>query len=236
LDDYRKALTGIEELRRWDPKNVLWQRERAAGQLLVSGGTVACHTSEPKNCDPMPSLEEAEAMSLEAIAALRALSKTDLSNVSWQRDLGWALQVHAKVLAKQGRHRQTERLASLEESERVYSNSLPDKADAEGVAQFGGLLKDKSNALAELNQTLKAEETLQRAIDLFKRLVADHQDNPKYIAELSDTLQREAEIRRKAGDETNAHAAESEVQRLNEKYVTLITIPSPKSINLQGLL
>lgn len=220
LDDYRKVLAEFEELRRWDPNNRLWQRERAATQLLVSEGVVACHESKTKDCKPMPSLEEAEAISLEAIATLRALAQFDSSNVSLQTDLGWALQNHARVLAAQSR--QTERLAILEESERVYSNSHPDNADAEGVAALGRLWIDESDALAALGRLPEAKETLQRSIDLFKRLIAAHENNPTYVADLSAARQREAEIRRKAGDRTGADVADREKKQLDDKYWMLI--------------
>jgi hypothetical protein len=49
LDDYRKAQVEFEELSRWDPDSKLWQRERAATQLLVSEGIVACHKSKDKD-------------------------------------------------------------------------------------------------------------------------------------------------------------------------------------------
>ena len=125
LDDYRNVLAGFEELRRWDPNNRLWQRERAAAQLVVSEGMVACHESKTKDCKPMPSLEEAEATSLEAIATLRALAEIDQTNFSLQRDLAasWALQDRARVLASQDR--KAERLASIEEAEEFSSARSP---------------------------------------------------------------------------------------------------------------
>jgi hypothetical protein len=239
LDDYRKALTGFEEFRRWDPSNRLWQRERAANQLLVSEGIVTCHTSKTKDCNPMPSLEEAEAVSLEARAALRALAETDLSNVSWQRDLGWALEVHAKVLAVKGckddclafleesevlavKGCKDDCLVFLEESEKVYSRSQLDKADAASLAEFGRLLQEKSGALAALDRLFEAKEILQRALVLFETLTEAHRDTPIYVSDLSKAYQREAEILQKADDGTGADAAKSEVQRLNAKYETLV--------------
>ncbi len=233
LDDYRKVLSEFEELRRWDPNNRLWQRERAATQLLVSEGILACHASKTKECKPMPSVEEAEAMSLEAIATLRALAQIDPSNVSLQKDLGWALQDHARVLAAQGR--QTEQLAILEEAERIHSNSQPDKAEAEGVAALGRLLGDKSDALAALDRPLEAEATLQRSIALFKGLIAVHQDSPGHVAELNAARQREAEILRKAGDRTGADAADRERKQLDEKHESLSRNRQEKADKLEAL-
>jgi tetratricopeptide (TPR) repeat protein len=208
LDDYRNALAGYEKLRRWDPDNRLWQRERAAIQLKVSEGMVACHESKTN--------EEAEASALEAIATLRTLAGIDPTNFSLQRHLGWALQEHARVLASQDR--KAERLARLEESERFYINSIPDPADAGGAEALGGLLLDKVDALAVLDRQAEAEATLQRSIGLFEGLIAAHQDNSTYVNDLSAARRREAEIRRKTGDGIGADAADLEVTRLNEQY------------------
>lgn len=177
LDDYRKVLSEFEELRRWDPSNRLWQRERAATQLAGEPkGILACLASKAKDCKPMPSVEEAEAMSLAAMATLRALAQIDRSNVSFQRDLSWALVDYARVLAAGGR--QTERLVILKEAERIYGNSQPDKADAEGVAALGRLLEDKSDALTALGRLPEAKESLRRSVDLFEGLIAAHPDKP----------------------------------------------------------
>jgi tetratricopeptide (TPR) repeat protein len=227
LDDYRNALAGYEELRRLDPDNRLWQRDRAAIQLKVSEGMVACHESKTKDCEPMPSLEEAEATILEAIATLRALAGIDRTNVSLQMDLGWALQEHARVLASQDR--KAERLARLEESEKIYINSIPDPPDAGGAEALGGLLLDKIDALAVLDRQAEAEATLQRSIHLFSGLIASHQDNSTYVADLSAVRQREAEILRKTGDKAGADAADREVTRLNEQYQKTIESNNQKA-------
>jgi tetratricopeptide (TPR) repeat protein len=216
LDDYRRVLAGFEELRRWDPDNRLWQRERAASQLLVSGGIVACHERKTKEC---PSLEEAEAVNLEAIAALRTLTQLDSTNTSWQSDLGWALQSHAKVLAAQGRH--SERLAILEEGAQVYGKSQPEKADAESSAVLGRILQDKSNTLVALGRLSEAKQALQSSMDRFKQLIADHSDAPNYVADLSVARQHEAELLRKAGNSSAADAADRERTGLDKKYATL---------------
>ncbi len=215
LDDYQKVLAEFEELRRWDPSNKLWQRERGAVQLLVSEGIVACHKSKAKGC---PSLEEAEARVLEAIATLRALVQIDPSNLSWRRDLAWALQDHAEVFAASGRH--LECLAKLEELEQTYG-AQPGKADAEAWAMLGRRLEDESDAWAALGRLAEAKTTLQKTTDLFSRSVLAFPNVPRYVAELSEAHRRAAEILRKAGDKGSADAADRQRVSLNKQYASL---------------
>ncbi len=226
LEDYRKALADIEELRRWDPSNRLWQRERAASQLLVSGGIVACRASRAKTCKPLPALEESEAIVLDAIAALRELAGIDGTNVSLQRDLGWALREHAKVLDAQGRHR--ERLATLNDSERAYVASQTDKADAEYTAAHADVLLDRAEALAQLGERAEAKATLQEAIGLHRELVQAHPDNANHMAQLSEAYRRGAAILRKARDSIGADASARERKLLEEKSSTLTENRSKK--------
>jgi len=229
LDDYRKALAGFESLRQRDPDNRQWQRERAANQLLVGEGLLACSLS--RKCKPMPSLEEAEATILEATAALRALALIDQSNVSLQSDVGWALETHAKVLAAQGRKH--ERLEKIKEAEQAYLKAQPDKTDASGVATRGRLLVEKADVLATLGRLPEANETVQKAIDLFKGLIATHQDNPIYVANLYEIYTREAEMRRMAGDRTGFEVADREVSKLSEQYVKIIQKSNSKADKLE---
>ena len=216
LTDYRQALTDFEELRRWDPNNRQWQRERTAVQLLISSWIVTCHARQTKDCEPASALEEAAAMNVEAIATLRAMAQIDPSNVSLQTDLGWALQEYANVLAAQGW--KTERLAILEKSEQVCRNSQSKNAGAESVAALGSILRDKAEALAALGRPHEAQAALQNSIELFKGLRAAHQDAPVYVAQLSAARRSEAEIRRQAGDTAGAAAADREAERLDKEY------------------
>jgi tetratricopeptide (TPR) repeat protein len=225
LEDYRKALSDIEELRRWDLSNRLLQREQAASQLLVSGGMVACLASETKRCNPRPSLEEAEASVLDAIAVLRELVAIDGTNVSLQRDLGWALREHAKVLDAQGRHK--ERLARLNDSERALA-SQTDKADAEYTAAHADVLLDRAEALAQLGERAEAKATLQEAIGLHRELVQAHPDNANHMAQLSEAYRRGAAILRKARDSIGADAYARERKLLEEKSSTLTENRSKK--------
>ena len=219
LDDYRTVLAEFEELRRWDPDNRLWQRERAATQLLVSAGIVACHESATKNCAPMPSLQEAQATTLDAIATFRTLAGIDQTNVSLQRDLAWAFQGYAKVRALQGSP--DEAPALLAKSELSYSGCKVDAADAECLSSLGRLLGDQSDALVALKRLPEAKNTLQRSIDASLALTRAFRDNPTYVANLSEARRREAEIRRKSGDRTGATAIDRERTRLDQEYQAL---------------
>src|SRR6266446_769823 len=220
LDDYRTVLDAFEDLQRWDPSNQLWQRERAATQLLVSEGIVACRDRRIKHCDPRPSIEQAEAVTLEAIATLRELAQIDQTNVSLRKDLGWALLCHARVLAARDLH--TERLAALEESESFYATPRLDSADTDAEALLANLLLEKSRALAALNQPQQAEDTLQKSIDRLKGLIRTHPNAPNYVQYLIAARMREAEVRREAGDRVAAAAAGGEVTELKALHKTLI--------------
>ncbi len=218
LEDYRRALAELEELRRLDPGNRLLQRDQAASQLLVSAGIVACRASETKKCNPRPTLEEAEANVLDAIAVLRELVAIDGTNVSLQRDLGWALQEYATVLKAHGRQR--ERLARLDDAERIVVKARYDKADAEYTAAQAEVLLNRAEALASLEKRLEAIANLRKSVNLYEELMQAHPDNPNYVAQLSDTHRRGAAILRNAGDSVGAESAESERRQLEEKYST----------------
>jgi hypothetical protein len=218
LDDYRRGLAGYEELRRWDPDNRRWQQERSANQLRVSAGILACAKNKTTDCKPEPSLEEAQATTLEAIATLRALAQSDPSNVTSRFGLGLALQAHSDVLA--ALDRQKERLTFLEKSEQHFRDSRIDSADADATEMLANLLISKSEALEALGQRAAAKATLQNAIELFDGLIVAHKDTLTYVADQSAAFRRKAEILRREGDETGAEAAKAEKKKLDEKYDT----------------
>jgi hypothetical protein len=219
LDDYTAVLTEFEALRRWDPDNRLWQRQRAASQLVLSEGILKCNDSKTKGCKPAPLLEDAEALSLEAIATFRTLAQLDAANVSWQYDLAWALQDHANVLARLGR--QAESLAMLEKAETIIGAYQQDPTKADAVSKMGDLLTQKAQTLTALGRLPEAGESSQRAIEIYAGLMTAHQDNPTYVYSSSLAQQNLAEILRKAGDATGAAAADRETKQLNEKYDAL---------------
>jgi hypothetical protein len=231
LDDYSVVLTEFEALRRWDPDNRLWQRQRAAAQLVLSEGILKCNESKTKDCKTAPSLEDAEALSLEAIATLRALTQLDAANVSWQYDLAWALQDHASVLAKLGR--EAESLAMLQRVEPIVSAYKGDLANADAASKMGGFLTQKSQTLAALGRLPEAKESSQRAIDIYAALMTAHQDNPTYVYYLSLARQNLAEILRKAGDSTGVAAADRETKQLDEKYDALTRARQAKDQTLK---
>jgi tetratricopeptide (TPR) repeat protein len=218
LEDYQKVLAEFEELRRWDPNNRLWQRERAATQLLVSEGIVACHENKTYACKPLMPLEEAEALDLDAVATLRALASIDETNLSLTRDLAWAYESYAQLLAVQGKH--LERLARLEESEQLYRKSKVDAANAENEVALGRLLVNKADALVVLGRRRNALESLQQSVDTFKRLIEAHPDNYIYLDDQKEAYLRLAKLSRDAGDTTAADAAKREAKQLTEKYAT----------------
>lgn len=232
LKEYRDLLTRYDMLQRLDPNNRLGEREREAGRLLVAEGIMACHGS--KGCKPMPSLEEANATSLEVIGTLNALAQIDTTNTSLQRDLSWAWRVHGKVLL--ALNQRAEGLAALETSEQIDKRVKLDDKNAADIGARGDLLMDKAGALAMLGRQAESKAALDQAIDLFKRRIADHPDNLAYRYEMSGTRKREAEIRRKVGDWSGADAAAREVAPLEKQSNDLLASYQDEPTKLTALL
>ncbi|TXI20919.1 MAG: hypothetical protein E6Q62_00045 [Nitrosomonas sp.] len=221
LQDYREVLAEFEILRRRDPTNRLWEREQAAVQLLIADSIAGCYQSKRKDCKAI-SLLEAEVTSLKAIKTLKILTELDPSNISWQRDLGWAQRVRAKVLSVQTRP--TERLEALQESEQSYRTTVPDHSDAEWVWALGSTLTDQSWALADLKKWPEAKATLQKVITLygqFKKEFESQGDNLIIVNYLRNARTEEAKLLRKAGDKTDADLADKEQKQLEEQASSL---------------
>ena len=222
LQDYRLVLAEFDELRRRDPTNRLWEREQAAVQLLIAEGIVACRQNKVKNCKPMPLLGEAEITSLQATITLRELTKSNPSNVSWQRDLGWAQQVRAKVLAAETRS--AESLEVLRESERSYNATILDRSDADLVWSLGSTLLSQAWALADLKNWPEAKATLQRVVTLFEQFEKERGaqgDNLIILGYLWNARTEEVKFLQKAGDKKGADLAEQKRKRLEEQYNNL---------------
>ncbi|HYK02856.1 MAG TPA: hypothetical protein VE974_13940 [Thermoanaerobaculia bacterium] len=219
LADYRRVLAESEELRRSDPNDRLWQRERAASQLLVSTGIVACN-QKPGSCTPMPSLDDAEALVMEATAALRALAAADASNMSLQDDLIRAGQARSAILAGRGGHAE-ERLSIIRNIHRIQDQAVRDRNDARAEQTAVHLLREEAEVLLELGQVPEARETLRRAIDRATKLVAAHPVNALYFDTLASTWAREAVLSARAGDPRGAAAASVEEQRAAAKFDAL---------------
>lgn len=211
LADYRRVLAEAEELRRSDPDDRLWQRERAASQVLVSTGIVACN-QKPGSCTASPSLDDAEALVLEAIAAFRALAAIDTTNTSLQDDLVSAWQARSAILAARG-GQATERLFVIDNAQRVHDRAVRDRNDAGREQTAVQLLGEQADILLELGRLPAAREMLRRAIDRATKLVAAHPDNPLYFSTLARTRAREATLLAKAGDPYGAAAASAEKKR-----------------------
>lgn len=216
LDDYRTGLAEIEELRRWDPKNRQFQRERAVMAILVSETIALCNEAERSNaCRPMPSLAAAEASVLEALASLRTIAHLDVTNLSVQGEISWGLQTLAKIHSVANRH--AESLSRLLEAERMLRSSRTDKADSENVLQISDLLMDLSDAYAALKHDAEATSSLQQSRTMLENLVTTHPDNETYLFNLRKAWKSEAELMERRGDPVGAASAAAEAARLETR-------------------
>jgi len=220
LDDDRNVLAESDELRRSDPDDRQWQRQRAASQLRVSEGIVACN-QKPGSCTPMPSLDDAEALVLEAIATLRALASIDTTDTSLQNDLVWAGQARSAIFAARGGHA-AERLDAIRNAQRVRDQAVHDRNDAAGEQTAVELLDEEADVLLELGRLPEAKEALRQAIDRSTKLVAAHPDNPLYIQTSAVTWGREAVLLGKTGDANGAAAASEEEKRATARFDDLL--------------
>jgi tetratricopeptide (TPR) repeat protein len=216
LADYRRVLAESEELRRSDPDDRQWQRERGASQLLVSTGIVACN-EKPGSCTPSPTLDDAEALVLEATAALRALASVDTTNTSLQDDLVWAGQARSAILEARGGHA-AERLSVIRNAQHIRDQAVRDPNDAGGEQTAVHLLREEADILLELGRLPEARETLRRALDRATKLVAAHPDNALYFQTLGVTWARQAVLLGKDGDPKGAAAASAEEKRATARF------------------
>jgi tetratricopeptide (TPR) repeat protein len=216
------VLAEAEELRRSDPDDRLWQRERADSQLLVSAGIAACN-QRPGSCVPMPSLDDAEALALEATATLRALAALDATNSSVQDDLVMAAQTRSAILTARG-GRAADRLPVIREAQQVQAQAVRDRNDARAEQSAVHLLGEEADILIELGRLPEARETLRRALDRATKLVAAHPGNALYFDTLAFTWAREAVLLGKAGDAKGAADASEKEERaamkVDDVYVT----------------
>jgi tetratricopeptide (TPR) repeat protein len=219
LADYRRVLTESEELRRSDPDDRFWQRERAVSQLRVSTGIVACH-EKPGSCAPLPSLDDAEALVLEATAALRALASADTTNMALQDDLVSAGQARSAILGARG-GQAAERLSIIRNAQRVRDQAVRDRNDGDGEETAVHLLAEEADLLLELGRLPEARETLRRANVRATKLVAAHPDNALYFDTLALTWAREAVLLGKAGDPKGAAAASEEEKHATARFDAL---------------
>jgi tetratricopeptide (TPR) repeat protein len=219
LADFRTVLADSEELRRSDPDDRQWQRERAASQLLVSTGIVACN-ERPGACSPMPSLDDAEALVLEAIAALRSLASVDTTNTSLQDDLVFAWQARSAILRARG-GQAAERLAVIRDAQRIQDQAVRDPNDAGSEETMVHLLREEGDILLELGRLPEAGETLRRSLDRATKLAAAHPDNALYFDTLADTWERQGALLGRAGDRKGAAAATVEQQLATARFFSV---------------
>ncbi|HYC88501.1 MAG TPA: hypothetical protein VEO54_04750 [Thermoanaerobaculia bacterium] len=212
LKDYREALAGFDELRRWDPENRVWAREQAVAQLRLATEMAACHGAPSETpCSPMPPLGDAEGMVFDSLAALRVLSGQDRTNVVLRDHVTWALYRHAQVLVAAKRH--DEAVKRIREAERLHQSRTPDPDDAEYRLDLGLLLQESVSALFGGNRFQEAAATVRRTVDIYERLVHEHPDNARYLDALANTRWWDAAVREKLGDDKGAETARAEAAR-----------------------
>jgi len=217
LDADRNLLEGFSRMLRWDSGNRLWRREKAATQLLLVEVILACNANTKKgSCKPMPSLNEAEDLNLEAIGVMRRLVADDPGNVSWRQDLAWCWLDRARVQAVRGR--QSEQLVALETAADLYRRSPTEDADANATLWLASVWSEKSAALRELHRTAEAATALQESIRLLKKRMAAGADDPDLIVALAGARQSEADIDQKLHDTDGAARAASEEKQLRSQY------------------
>ena len=221
LADYRTVLAGFDELRLWDPNNRIWQRQRAANQLLIGAGIVACNSGKKGACNPSPSLAEAEAFDWDAIATFRNLISSDESNISWQADLAWALESQAAVMAAAKRN--DKRLELLGQAVDLMGRVVArNERDGDSMGKYGRMLYEKADALKDLNRPAEAKEFVEKSVKVFTRLMTDHPEDPGYMFYLSAARTSEAGVLQKAADAKGAAAAEATAGELKTRAEDLV--------------
>jgi tetratricopeptide (TPR) repeat protein len=217
LQDMKDALAGFDELGRWDPRNAGWTHDRALAQLTLARAIAGCHLAGNNACSPLPPLENAQAMTLEALTTLGTLAAADRTNQSLQANVGYALETYVTVMMTAGgRTDLAEALARLQESERFWSARRRDPADTLGILEFGQILQLQAFMLFSLERPAEAMQTLQRAIAIYEPLERRQPDNIEYIDSLASARGFEKMLRGMLGDAAGAAAAGKEMQRLDE--------------------
>ena len=212
LKDNRKALEDADVLRQWDPKNRLWLRERAANQILIAEGILAC-LAEKADCGPDTSMETAEFVILDSIASIRGLVKADPQHTSLVGDLVWALRTYARIAAETNRNDVS--LKYLAEAESLAKVD-PKLADALRAHEYADLLSQKAAMLESSRERRKARAALREASAIYRALTAGS-DDPRLLSSFAAVREQEAELARKEGDPAAADAAAREVERLMDR-------------------
>lgn len=221
LKDYREMERIAGELQRWDPNNRGWQRTRSQILLLISGAFVECH-KRPKNkpCQSSFDLRDAEAMTLEAIAQLRALAAIDSTHIGPRGDLIWALTLYASIRKEQGRP-PAESLALLREAQRLYHDLPLDPSDVMGAIYHADLLRNLSSWFFLAGDVPESTANLREAKTIMLGLSKAHPDRTMIVVGLRSVYRTEAELLRKQGQADGAAAADREIQKLTSQYLSI---------------
>jgi tetratricopeptide (TPR) repeat protein len=208
LKDMLEVRAGVDELGRWDPRNLRWTRDRAVMLLNLVRAIATCHRAPDHPCSPLPPLEDAEAMALEAITTLRTLAAADRTNARLQDDVVSALATYAEAIAVRD---PAAALARLQEAERLWGSRRRDPADLFASLDLGRILQQQAHELELLQRPADAVTTLRRAIALYEPLQRKQPDNVRYIDSLIDARRGEVAL---LGDAPASATARREVERL----------------------
>lgn len=212
LKDLSDVLAGFEELGRWDPRNLMWTHDRALAQLGVARAIAYCHLMTNSGCVPAPFLENAEALTLEALTTLHALAVADPTNEELHTDVIAALDMHASVMSAAGNR--DEALTRLQEAERTWNSRRRDPADTFALLQFGDVLQQQAHVLTLVGRTAEAAQKLQHAVDIYEPLHRRQPGNIRYLDHLASARRKENALQTRLGNVAGAAAAASEMQRL----------------------
>jgi len=179
LDDYRQVQREAEELRHWDSGNRVWQRERAISLQMVGRGIALCH--QHGGCAPMPDLDDALAVILEAIATLHALAQLDPNNISLRADVFWAQLELADALALRPDSAE-QRLELLEHAGKIHAKL---QGDPESRTMLGYLRDRQAQTLDALGRSEDATRARNESIAVWERLTREHPKHPLYRHELA---------------------------------------------------
>jgi tetratricopeptide (TPR) repeat protein len=232
VDDLTKVLAGLDQLGRWDPQNQLWAGDRAIVQVSLAGVIAKCYTPQETPCPSPPPLENARAMTLEALTTLRTLSEADPSNVLFSDGVVSALMAYAQVVSVAGD--QPEALTRLLEAERVWNARRRDPADSLPRLKLGEILQQQAEVLALMKRNTEAAQTLQRAIVVIEPLQRQQPHNLRYIAGLVAARIHESALRTVLGDVPGATAAAAELTRLKTAEETANRPTLEKQVSLSA--
>ena len=224
LKDGREYLSEAEEMRRWDPENRQWQRERAVAELLVSGAILTCRRKGLPYFDTPRQLDDARVLTLDAAATMRSLTTLDPANVTWQTDLAWALREQSEILGEQAAKAeqaaalalQNERLQLLRAAEQICR--MPSlRQDVETQRVLAGLLTFEADTLAKLGRFSEARTTVQSAVEMATQLTRRYPDSPGFLEDVTNARAWEAHVLVQAGDAAGAEVSKREANLITQK-------------------